>query len=94
MRPSEVSSPQIIRLQGEYDLTRRDELAALFGSLGEGALVIDMSGVTYVDSSALSELAALRSRSAERQISLVGVNDHIRRIFDIVSFHQIFDIAE
>jgi anti-anti-sigma factor len=82
-----------ISLEGEFDLTRKDELESLFSSVdGDDALTIDLTGVTYIDSTILHELAALRLRSARRSITLSGANGHIRRVFKIVNFDQIFDI--
>jgi anti-anti-sigma factor len=80
-------------LDGEYDLTRKDELALLFASLdGDGPVIIDLAKVTYMDSTVLRELAALRTKSDRRSITLAGVNQHLRRIFEVVNFDQIFTI--
>ncbi len=88
-------SAQVIHLEGEYDLTRREELASLFGSVnGAGALVIDMTNVSYIDSTILSELGSLRQRAAERPIKLAGANEHLRRIFSIVNFDTLFEISD
>lgn len=82
-----------VSLDGEYDLTRKDEIAALFDSLdGDGAVLIDLSNVTYLDSTVLHELARLRTRNEGRTISLAGANEHIRRIFRVVGFEALFDI--
>lgn len=89
-----VSTARRVVLQGEYDLMRKDEIAALFQTLdGDGDLIIDLSHVTYLDSTILEELAALRTRSARRSITLAGASDHIRRVFRIVGFDQIFESA-
>lgn len=84
-----------IELNGEYDLTRKDEIIGLFGSInGESSVVIDMAKVTYIDSTILSELAALRLRDASRSIRLADPNKQIRRILKIVRFDEVFDIPE
>ena len=58
------SSTRLIKLDGEYDLRRKDEVAGLFGSLdGESSVVIDMTKVTFIDSTFLREL---RHASAPR----------------------------
>jgi anti-anti-sigma factor len=87
------ASEHRIVLDGEYDLTRRDEIARLFDSLdGDGEVVIDLTNVTYLDSTVLRELARLHIRRGGRNISLAGVNENIRRIFKLVGFEEIFDI--
>ena len=84
-----------LRLEGEYDLTRRDEVAALFNALdGDGDVVIDMTNVTYLDSTVLRELASLRLRNANRAITLMGLSPHIRHILTVVDFDKIFKITE
>ncbi|MBV9334011.1 MAG: STAS domain-containing protein [Candidatus Eremiobacteraeota bacterium] len=89
-----ASASRRVMLQGEYDLTRKAELATLFGTLdGDDDLVFDLTNVTYLDSTILEELAALRRQSNRRSITLAGANAHIRRVFHIVGFDRIFHTA-
>lgn len=84
-----------IELEGEYDLTRKDEIASMFGCInGEASVVIDMAKVTYMDSTVLKELATLRLRDASRLIRVAGPNQHIRRLLRLVSFDKLFEITE
>lgn len=83
-----------VALKGEYDLARLHEIAALFNSLGDdGAILIDLTEVTYLDSTVLKELARLRLQDESRVIQLAGANSNIRRLFKIVGFEEVFDIA-
>ena len=80
------SRKRLIKLDGEYDLTRKDEIAGLFGSIdGESSVVIDMTTVTYIDSTFLRELSMLRRRAGAKSITLVGANEHVRRVPKIKS---------
>jgi anti-anti-sigma factor len=89
------SPMHIVRLDGEYDLARKDELSAVFGTFeGSAPIVLDMTDVTYVDSSFFSELAGLRLRAVDRSITLRGANEQIRRLLNLVGFHKIFILAE
>lgn len=84
-----------IELEGEYDLANRASLASLFETLApDGPAVIDMTRVTYVDSTALREFFDLRSRLKEHPVTLLGVNEHVRRILRIVDFDSLFEIVE
>jgi len=84
-----------IRLAGDYDLSRKDEVSTLFNALdGDGAVVIDMTDVTYIDSSILNEFAVLRLRDENRSITLRRVSKSVRRILQIVSFDRIFTLTE
>jgi anti-anti-sigma factor len=85
----------LLRLEGEYDLTRKDEIATLFESIDtDEPLVIDMAGVTYIDSTMLSELARLRVRHSHRPITLAGANTHVRRVLAIAKFDKIFHVTD
>jgi anti-anti-sigma factor len=95
MRAQSDPSVKRIELVGEYDLSRKDEVARLFGSInGEPSVVIDMAKVSYIDSTFLNELGALRLRDESRSIRLSRPNEHVRRILKIVNFDEVFDIAE
>jgi len=84
----------LLRLHGEYDLTRKDEIATLFESMdGDAPLVIDMTGVTYIDSTILSQLALLRMRHKYRAITLASPSTHVRRVLGIAKFDKIFRIT-
>lgn len=84
----------VVRLVGEYDVARREEVAAQFRAVDGAPLRIDFSEVTYIDSTILHELAQLRLRDEHRPISLTGVNRQIKRIFDIVKFGELFEITD
>lgn len=61
-----------IELIGEYDLSQKAEVAALFGALApDGPATINMTEVSYVDSSFLHELLKLRKRLGH-PITLLG----------------------
>lgn len=83
-----------VRLTGEYDIARREELATLFQSVnGADPLLIDMTDVSYVDSTFLNELATLRLSDAARSITIAGVSEHVARLLKTVSFDQLFLIT-
>lgn len=61
-----------ITLDGEWDLTRKDELITLLSGLTLGRpATIDMSGCTYADSTVLSALALLRRTFEDVPIILI-----------------------
>lgn len=84
-----------IKLSGDYDLSRKEELAQLFHSLDGGVpIVLDLNGVTYIDSTILRELAILRLRDERRSITLTGARPDVRHILNIVNFHRLFIIED
>lgn len=95
MNHDSSGSVQSIELHGEYDLSRREELGALLASIDAGKpVILNLTRVTYVDSSFLNELGTLRSRLKESKITLLGVSPQLRRVLSLMRFDAIFDIVD
>jgi anti-anti-sigma factor len=89
------SSDNRVKLDGEWDLNRRDELLALIGTLTtDGPATVDLRGCTYADSTVLSCLFALKTKFEEVPITLLGPSPQLRRILQIVAFEQLFQIVD
>jgi anti-anti-sigma factor len=85
------ASLHLIALSGELDMSNAQELRASLGS-ALGPTVVDLSDVTYLDSTALYELALLRRRVGA--VVLVVPSPQIRRTLEIVGFTKTFRIVE
>ncbi len=84
-----------LELSGEYDLTRRNHVASLFEDITPGGpVVVDMTDVTYIDSSFLHALTALHFRFKEWGVTLVGARPQIRRILQVMNFERLFTIVD
>ncbi|MFZ0575196.1 MAG: STAS domain-containing protein [Candidatus Cybelea sp.] len=84
-----------IELNGEYDVSQKEAIAALFAALPpDGPAVIDLSKCTYVDSTFLSELVKLRQRFKEHPITLLGASGSVMRVLRLVHFNRLFEIPE
>jgi anti-anti-sigma factor len=81
----------VITLRGELDLSNVDEMRSSLAS-ASGPAVVDLSGVTYLDSTALYELGVLRKRVGN--VVLVAPSPQVRRTLEIVGFTKIFDIVD
>src|SRR5271157_3856421 len=55
-------------------------------------MILDFSGVPYLDSSGLGSLvsACTSCAKAGRRMALTGVNQRVRRVFEITKVEQIF----
>jgi anti-anti-sigma factor len=82
---------------GEVDLACADELRAA----GEAALTpivgtlrIDLSGVTFLDSTGLSALIMIRNKADDAHVWLVldDPQPQVRRILEITGLHKVFAI--
>lgn len=88
-------SARRVELCGEYDFSRKEEISLLFGTLGtEGPVEIDMSAVSYIDSTFLHALTALHFRFKQWGVTLAGVSPQIRRILKMMNFEALFTITE
>jgi len=84
-----VESLVSVRLTGELDLSNVSSLRAKLGAV-DGPAVVDLSEVTYLDSTALNELANLRRRVGA--VTLVVASPNVRRTLEIVGFSRSFRI--
>jgi anti-anti-sigma factor len=80
----------VITLRGELDLSNVADMRASLAD-AHGPAVVDLSDVTYLDSTALYELGVLRKRVGN--VVLVAPSPQIRRTLEIVGFTKIFEIV-
>ena len=85
----------VIQLEGEFDIAERTRLLDAF-AIAEAAplAVVNFERTTYIDSSVLECLIALKV-AREKQGSdlvLVGIREPVRRIFELTRVDSFFDI--
>jgi anti-anti-sigma factor len=86
----------VLALEGELDLAAAPRMRARIENAADGrALVIDMRGVTFVDSAALKELLRARTELPARDVRLVlaGVPPPVRRLLDLTRTSDLFEDA-
>lgn len=88
----------VMVFNGEYDLTSKHQLREAFNFVADAErAVLDFNGVTYLDSTALSELTLLhksRSASGLDAATIVTSNGNILRLFEIVDMRQFFNFTD
>jgi anti-sigma B factor antagonist len=87
----------VIAVHGQADLHTAPELRnAITAALDGGAtgLVVDLSEATFIDSMTLGVLlgAVKRLRPSGGKVSIVCVDPHIRRIFEITLLDRVFSL--
>jgi anti-anti-sigma regulatory factor len=83
-----------LELEGDWDLSRSEELDSLFSALrSDEPAVIDMSRATYIDSTVLHRLASVRQRFNGHQITVVA-NGPVSRLLRIVDFDKMFRVVD
>ena len=83
-----------LKLKGCLDTTATPEFAAAIeGSAGAATLVLDMSELEFISSSALRQLVATKKRRGSAfTIALSGMNEVVREVFDVTGLDEIFEV--
>ena len=92
---SEASEPLILAATGELDAASAVMLSeALTGARERSAsLVLDLAGVTFIDSSGLRVIAAEHTAADRdgRSFRIVGPSDRVRRIFEMTGLEALIE---
>lgn len=89
----------VLRLAGEVDVAStprlRDRLVALVTD-GHTRLVVDLSGVVFIDSMGLGALLSglKRARSVDGDLRLAGPSEHVGKVLAITRLDQAFVVAD
>ena len=92
-----ADSPCVVPLQGEIDLNVSPKIAVSLADLTArraAHIVVDLTGVTYVDSSGLAALIQGMQNVEEYggKFAIAGLQADVRPIFEIARLDQVFQI--
>lgn len=90
-------SPIVVAPEGEIDLHSSPLIKEQIEPLIDGhraSIIVDLSGVTYIDSSGLAVFieAMQRIHAYGGKFSLCGLGENVRHIFSIARLDQVFPI--
>jgi len=90
-------APNVLPLDGEIDLHVSPRVAAALGAMIDQKpqrLVVDLSAVTYIDSSGLAVLieGMQNVEAYGGKFILAGLQENVRPIFEIARLDQVFII--
>jgi anti-sigma B factor antagonist len=88
----------VLELHGEIDLQNSPEMRQLMQERAAQripALLLDFTGVKYIDSSGLATLIEYyqSSRAFDGRIVVAGLSHRVRSIFELVRFNEVFSIC-
>ncbi len=89
--------PNLLVLEGEIDLHESPRVKEKLNPLIEQKhprVLIDMTAVSYIDSSGIAVLidAMQRLRAQGGQLALFGIQESVRNVFEIARLDQVFNI--
>lgn len=85
----------VIQLKGEFDIAERDRLLDAFTTAEKSPFaVVSLEQATYIDSTVLECLLALKMARDKQgaELVLVGVREAVRRLFEITRLDSFFDM--
>jgi anti-sigma B factor antagonist len=82
------ASTAVIRVAGELDLAACSQLREWLSRLAGGAVVVDLSEVSFIDSSALGVLVAAHNKNGA--LRLRGLQRGPMRVLQITGLDQLF----
>ena len=84
----------VISLQGRFDASQVQTARAVLDTIAESC-TLDFGALTYISSAGLGLLFATQKRLVDTggALKLINLNPHIREIFQIAGFDNIFEIA-
>jgi len=88
----------VVEASNEIDMHRSNEFQQeLLRVLAEGPsrIVVDLSAVSYMDSSGVASLVKLLSRCSRQKVklTLAGMTPRVRSIFEITKLETVFEIV-
>ncbi|CAK0762344.1 STAS-domain containing protein PA14_20770 [Gammaproteobacteria bacterium] len=87
-----------IKLDGRFDFSAsrdfRSSYESILGQRELESIEIDLSSVSYLDSSALGMLLLLREKTepTNAKLSLVNSRGAVRQILEVANFHKLFTL--
>jgi anti-sigma B factor antagonist len=89
----------VIELSGDVTAACESELMDAYreaGRAGIRGIVLDFTGLDYMNSSGIGLLVTLlvRARREGRQISAYGLSDHYRQIFELTRLDEVISVHD
>ena len=92
----EQNDKLIVALDGDVDLNRAPDIRRiLLDCVARGLdVLVDLSGVTYIDSSGIASLVEALQEAGKKGIGLglVAVSDDARKVFELARLDKVFAI--
>jgi anti-anti-sigma factor len=86
----------VVAVSGEIDAATCDELASALtaATRADGGLEIDVSGVSFIDSSGLRTLVLAQQHLGDRKLVVRGPDATFKRLLGITGLDEVFEITD
>jgi anti-sigma B factor antagonist len=88
----------VIRIRGDVTTDSEGPLMAAYSQAGEKTrtVVLDFSGLDYMNSGGIGLLVTLlvRANRRKQKLSAIGLNDHYRQIFELTRLDEAITIHD
>lgn len=89
----------LVSLTGEMDIANAPEFTSRMGQLGvlgSRRVVVDLSGLTFLDSSGINALvsAAKAIEASGGEVALAAPTAHVSQVFEIVNLSEVVTIEQ
>ena len=87
--------PTVFRLQGEVDLARQAELDAIAAAAAESQVaIVDMTEVTFIDSTVLNWLVHVKQALEQRngRLRVVALDGVVTRLLSIAGLGEVIEV--
>ena len=94
-----INDAAVCALEGEVNITTSPELRKASDALIKGnekKVLIDLSAVSYIDSSGLATLIEMfqRLKKTGGRMRLSNMNDKVKSVFEITKLYKLFEIFD
>jgi anti-anti-sigma factor len=96
-RVHDEAGTAVIELTGDVDRDAEAALDAAYGQVGKTeSVVLDFSGVDYINSTGIAVIVGLlaRARTSGQTLSARGLTEHYRQIFEITRLADFMTILD
>ncbi len=84
----------VVEVVGEINLSTSQDLKKSFEKMPVKKIVVDLTGVSYIDSSGLATLVELlkKTKSQGGSMGLAGMSEKVKSLFEITKLDKLFQI--
>ena len=89
---SRSNGSSVVAVAGEIDMATAPELAIVLDDFAQESVIVDLSAVTFIDSSGLATLADAHKRMghAGGKLAIDRVQPNVRKLFEITRLTELF----